>query len=287
MSVASEIPKDSPIEFQSRGAIFGIDPQTECFVFGSSNVDGVLGIGDGSELIGRPFYNILGRNVSHALRNAETHQSLTQRRRYIGDLTMSRGMFAFEVFMSNGVLVVEAVPCGGVAMPSALDVLNDVDILSEALLESTSQIESFKRFVSLLKTMSGYHCVALDQFDDEDATLLTSAGLTKLADNPAPFTNQFSYVFDLQAASVFIDLPPGWTNRDFDLSGLKQPNQKDRAELSRAEIASCASIGLWRGEHVWGRIKFFHQQPRFPNRRTHLALAHLAPLIHQRLMNAH
>lgn len=273
--------------FQSRGALFGINPQTERFVFGSPNVGEVLGIGTASSLVGKPFYAVLGREVSHALRNAETHQSLKRRRRNLGILGLSHRQFEFEVFLSKGVLVVEATPHTGGASPSVYDVFGDVDVLTDALLEPVSETQPFKRFISLLKTMSGYHTVALDRLDGACCETVSVAGLPELAECPAPFAKQFCSVLDIAAPSMEVELPTGWTLDDLALSGLLHPNALDKAALTAAGVASCASIGLWRGEELWGRIKFLHLQPRLPNKRTQLALSHLTPLISMRLLNAY
>lgn len=273
------------IELQSRGAVFGIDSSSEQFVLVSTNIDEMLGLGAPHTLVGKAFYDILGSDVSHALRNAETYRAQRPHRRLLGDLTLPKGQFELEVFFCRGRLIVEAVPAQHAPYPTALEVVNDVSVLTDSLLNDRSGLSAFKSFVALLRTISGYNCVVLERVTTGTRKPVFISGRAELAHCRVPSSVQLHTVEDISAPTVSLQLPENMCADFRAQSGLLGPLEHHRVSMHDAGVLGCASIVIEKDNEIWGRFKFLHTHPRVPSKRTQLAMHHIHPLIGQYLSN--
>ncbi|MEM7720027.1 MAG: hypothetical protein AAF222_12575 [Pseudomonadota bacterium] len=191
------------------------------------------------------------------------------------------------MFQSENALIVEAIPADPTTAPTARDVLADVIVLSDALVgpEAERGSSPFTRFVSLLRTMSGYNCVAIEQFLEEGPSIIDMAGQERFASGRLISSSELWNMQDVRRSSVGLASQEGTNVPDLGLSSFSVPELLDRTELQELGVVACAAIDVKRGKDPWGRIKFFHSHPRLPNARTQLALAHLSPLISQRLLS--
>lgn len=279
MKLESEISADRSTTFQARGALFAIDEKSERFRFASSNARSFVGTSSTHQLLGQPVRDVLGRKVTHALRNAESMPSLQRRRQHIGQFRLSGTECTMSVFRTGTVLILEALPKVGEHDPSAYDVIKDVEVLTDVLLAQTDAERNLARFVALVRTMSGYHCVCLERRSD----IFAVSGRTALSEAMCETPDQLHVVHNVHASGVGLE---GLDDRDvppLDLSALRIPSESHLSSCREAGVVACASVGLrWEGK-LLGTLKFLHETPRTPNKRTQFAVAHLAPLIGQKL----
>ncbi len=282
MKLESEFNADQSALFQSRGALFAVDERSECFLFASENVDAFAGT-VAHDLLGRSIREVLGRQVTHALRNAGSMPSLDRRRQHMGQFDLSGTPCEISVFRAGSILVLEATPKVGEHDPSAYDVLKDIEVLTDVLLTPSDLESMLTRYVALMRTMSGFHCVCLSRWQEAGYELAAVSGRAVLAEASCEAPEQFHTVHDVNSSGVGLtgledhDVPP------LDLAALRIPGDTQLSSCRNAGVAACASVGVRWGGKLLGALKFLHETPRTPNKRTQFAVAHLAPLIGQRL----
>lgn len=286
MKIESEFNADQSALFQTRGALFAVDQGTESVVFSSSNAGACLGRGDTAELFGEHVRKVFGRDVTHALRNAGTIPSLGYRRQYVGRFPMDGTACDMTAFRTGTTLILEAIPITAEADPSASDVLKDVEVLTDVLLMPGNTKDMLWRFVSLLRTMSGYHCVALDGRDGSETVTLAVAGREALSGALCEAPRQLHVLYDVNDEGNALTIPAKVDLPDLGLSALHVPVSDRLNSLRRAGVGARAAIGVRNSGRTCGILKFLHATPRLPNRRTQFALAHLSPLIGLRLSDS-
>ncbi len=283
MKLESEFSADPSLFFQPRGALFAVDERTERFLFSSENAASFAGITRNEELFGQTVRDVLGRQLTHALRNAESMPTLDRRRHHIGQFGVSGVTCDVTVFRAAGALILEVLPRVGEHDPTAYDVIKDVDVLTDALLMTTEPAGALSRFVALMRTMSGFHCVCLSRRTGRREDILAVSGRTHLSEAVCEATEQFHTLHDVNAAGVGLSGLDGRDVPPLDLSALRFPSEDHLFSCRRVGVEACASVGFRCGGRLLGTLKFLHEKPRSPNKRTQFAIAHLAPLIGQRL----
>jgi len=273
--------------FQDRGALLCLDTSHERFAFATRNANAVLGRPADTALKGQLVAEVFERDLLHAIRNCIGSQSLHKRRRYLGVFSSQGQPYDVELFAVKEQFVLEIVPTGNEHVPGVYEALQDYEVLSDALISKSSSDGLFDRLTSLLRVMSGYHCVAIDCVDVQGVRLVSAAGNEDFATCPTDFPRQLSAVRDVAGATTCFDRTDASGDFDYGLSGLSVPEPEVLSALRDQNICACAALGLWRGSERWGRIKFLHGQPRLPNRRTKLAMEFLGPLLGQRLLSLH
>ncbi|MEO0916674.1 MAG: hypothetical protein AAFY31_06775, partial [Pseudomonadota bacterium] len=136
----------------------------------------------GEALLGRPVQDVLGRLTAHAIRNAQAQPSIEKRRVNLGHFDCGSGVVDLSMFRSGDFLIVEVIPADDWSVPSAREVLADVSVLSDALVQPEPARSPFTRFVSLLRTISGYNCVAIEQLSEGGSATVEIAGERKFAE---------------------------------------------------------------------------------------------------------
>ena len=283
MKLESEFSADHSMSIQAQGALLAVDERSEQFLFGSENAHRFADVSRTSELFGRTIREVLGREITHALRNAETMPSLDRRRQHIGQFDLSGTVCDMSVFRVGSSLVLEATRKVGDHVPSAYDVMKDVEVFSDVLLSCGDLEKQIQRFVALMRTMSGYHCVSLEQRNESGVLHTTTSGRDSLAGSHCEGKDQLHFVYDVDAPSVGLAVDDGIEVPPLDMSALRVPSDDCLSSCRSTGVAALASIGLRWGGRLQGTLKFLHATPRVPNKRTQLAVAHLAPLIGQRL----
>ncbi len=279
MKLESKFSADRSTSFQSRGALFAVDEESERLLFASLNAGACVGTSTADEFLGQSVRDVLGRKVTHALRNAESMPSLDRRRQEIGQFELAGTEWALSVFRTGATLILEALPKVGEHDPSAHDVIKDVEVLTDVLLTPSDPESVMARFIALVRTMSGYHCVCLERGSDSAVV----SGRTALSRATCETPEQLHILHDVNASAVGLTGFDGRHLPPLDLSALRIPGERHLASCRAVGVAACASVGLRWGGRLLGTLKFFHETPRTPNKRTQFAVAHLAPLIGQRL----
>ena len=281
MNIETDIRTEEARVIQARGALMAVELGSERFVVVSENAYIFAGSQTHEELLGRPAIEWLGRRVTHAMRNAESQPSLEVRRHFMGQFELAAGYCDLSVYATPSHLVIEIVPTIGEREPTAYDVLKDVHVLTDVILGGADRKAMFEKLVALLRTISGFHCVALDVDTGAAFETVTFSGRSKIAEVACPAQPQLKIVEDVNLPSVGLVGTPDADLPNLTCSLLAQPSEAALSELQNAGVAACSSVGLFRDGRLWGRLKFLHETPRVPNKRTQLALAHLCPLIGQ------
>lgn len=267
--------------FQDRGVVLGVDTASAALIFATQNAGHFFS--DGSIAPGRQISEFLGGDLVHELRNAEAHPSLDRRRRDLGIFDFADIRFEAAAYRSDHQLIVEVMPCSDASMPTVHEILQDAEFLSESLTSHSTENAPFDKFITVLKTLSGYQGVVLERFGPTSPTPMVISGTVEDAGLPCLPPRQLHFVQDVDDATTGIE--GGQTLPEFGLSGLISPSEEHLDAWRSAGVVAGASLGLWRGDAPWGVIKFFHPRPRVPNRRTRIALELLTPLLEQRLLN--
>lgn len=271
--------------FQDRAALLGIDPHTERILFATTELCGLSDGRSGGALLGCAIKDVLGSLAAHAIRNAQSHPKIERRRLNLGQFEREPVCFHLSVFRSEEVLVVEAIPSDDLAVPTAWEVLADVTVLSDALIEPGKGRSPFSRFASLMQTLSGYNCVAIEHFSESASMIVDVAGQEKFASGRIVSSPQLWSMQDVRRSSVGLVSQEGVHVPDLGLSSFTVPDLFEFSNLQELGIVACAAMDMKCGRDLWGRIKFFHSHPRLPSSRTQLAMAHLSPVIVQRLIH--
>ncbi|MCG6882134.1 MAG: hypothetical protein LJE62_00085 [Silicimonas sp.] len=274
-----EIRADQRHVIQSRGAFLAIEQGTERIVAVSENVHVFAGSHSHDELLGRPAIEWLGRRVIHALRNAETNPALNRRRLHLGQFEMAAGFCDLTAHATRGLLQVEVIPTVGDRVPGPYEVLKDVQFLTDEVTESDGSEQGLARLVSLFRTISAYHCIALDILTPTGFETVATAGRAELAEADCLASVQAHVVEDANLPTVGLSALSEDEWPDVSLSALSQPPNEMLESLRRVGAAASYSIGIFDGGILIGRLKFLHATPRLPNKRTELTLAHMAPLL--------
>lgn len=283
MKLESEISADLSATFQVRGALFAVDECTEKFVFASENAKRFVPVSAANRLVGKSVRDVLGREITHAMRNAETMPSLERRRQHVGQHTLSEMLCDLSVFRVGSFLILEAVRRTADRDPTAQEVVKDVEVFTDVLLSRFDIERRLARFVALMRTMSGFHCVSLERRTESGVRQIAASGRTELAAAMCDGREQLHSVYDVSLPGVGLvgreehEIPP------LDMSALRIPSEDRLSSCREVGVRSIASIGLRWGEQIQGTLKFLHEKPRTPNKRTEFAVSHLAPLIGQTL----
>ena len=275
---------DCSLSVQAHGAIFGINKLTKQVNFVSKNACSFLGLSSPDQLLVRPPADTLGREVTHALRNIETLPTLSSRPQTVGVFDLAMCRCCLLAFSAENHLVVEAIPYGNDREPSASDVLNDVQVMTDSVVSSEHLDDLFGRLTAYLRTLSGYHCVVVECGRGMDKTKVAVSGRVSLADATCDAAHHLSYVADAsQSAQCLVKASDEVIVPSLGLLTLQPVTEQTKSNMQSHDVAACATLGLNKGLQPWGAIKLLHQLPRTPNRRTQFALAHLLPVIEQRL----
>ncbi|MEM6891773.1 MAG: hypothetical protein AAF636_27180 [Pseudomonadota bacterium] len=270
---------DQSLRFQQRGALFAIDQMTEKFLFVSENAHRFAGARNVEALINSQMDGWLGRPATHALRNAEAHPSLETRRQQIGRFHLAAGLCEVTAFSSEGRLIVEVVQVSGEHEPTAQEVLKDFEVLSDALCENESRQRRLARLVTLLRTMSGYHCVALTKMCNNSVHRVAQSGRSHLTNASCEMSTQLNVVADVTAPKLELSVPTEVKVPDMTLSLLRLPGKEHRQSIEDVGAMAQASIGLCDDNGYWWTLSFAHERPKVPNRRTEFAVAHIGSLL--------
>ena len=281
MKLESEFSTDLTILFQRRGAVLGVDRTSEQVLFTSQNAGSFVAMGAVEDIWGRQARDVLGREITHALRNAESQRTIERRRLQLGQFELAGQFSDLTVFRTGDMLILETVPTRGEREPGAAEVLRDVDVLTDALLMGTRRDRVLKRLVSLFRIMSGFHCVALDRRSESSAEIVVAAGREELAGAVCEAPEQLHILKDANAEGCRLSGCSGVGLLDFHLSTLQLPSSSRLDGFRKLGVEACSAIGIRCSGQVWGSLKFLHARPRVPNKRTQFALAHVAPLIGQ------
>lgn len=281
MNIETDFRTEKMRAIQARGALMAVEQGSERFVAVSENSHIFAGSRTHDELLGRPAVEWLGRQVAHAMRNAESQPSLGYRRHFMGRFELAAGYCDLSIHAAGSLLVIEVVPANGEREPTAQEVLKDVHVLTDVILGDGDHQDRYARLLALLRTISGFHCVTLDIDTGTSFETVTVSGRSQLAGVKCTASSGLSIIEDVNTPSVGLIGTPDAELPDLTHSLLSLPSEEMLAALRGVGVAACSSIGLFRDGRLWGRFKFLHETPRVPNRRVQLALAHVCPLIGQ------
>lgn len=270
---------------QDFGAVFGFELASERLVFASQNAPDFLSETLDGEMFSSKMAQILGSKVSHSVRNVQTLPTLAKRPRSLGLFQLGRQRCIVMVFKAADFLVLEAIPVSRDDEPSAIGVLNDVQLVADAILDASDPEEMFERLTSFVRTMSGYHSVQAHRISDNDApTCLSTSGRSIVSDAETRHFQHFSFLVDasLQGQEL-LKIDDGLRLPSLELATARTIQGDASQEPRTNGIAACASLSFRKRGRNWGVLQLLHQAPRVPNRRTQLVLEHLSPIIEQRL----
>lgn len=259
--------------------MLAIDPIHYRVDFATENAVAVLEPPPSGKVCDQPLVEWLGAEVIHGIRNVEARPSLAAQRHLLGRIERANGACDLSAFSVADHLILEAVRATSDQEPSAIDVLKDVEVVTEALLSSPSSRDALNSFASLLRTMSGYHCIAIERDKDGKRDLVALAGQPDLSGAFCDGPRQMHAVADVNQPGIGLALSGTRDVPDLQLSTLRLPDARQLRALREHGVTAFATAGVWHGDHRWGTIKLLHGQPKHLNKRTHLALAHLLPLV--------
>lgn len=270
---------------QDTSVLLGFDLASERLAFFSRNARCFLGVASADDWIACPMSQILGGDVTHSVRNVQTLPTLAHRPQTLGLFQLGQQHCAVMVFRTADFIVLELIPASSDREPSAIAVLNDVRLVADAILGAADLGEMFGRLTSLVRTLSGYHCVQVHQlFDADKSTRLASSGRDILVDLSLGCPRHFSFVADaFHSGQALVKFEDDLRVPSLDLATMRTISGGAAQSLREQEVAACATISFGRRGRIWGVLQMLHQGGRMPNRRTQLVLEHLAPLIEQRL----
>ncbi len=270
---------------QDFGALFGFELASERLVFASQNAPDFLTETQDGDIFSSKVAQILGSKVSHSVRNVQTLPTLANRPRTLGLFQLGRQRCIVMVFRAADFLVLETIPASTDDEPAAIGVLNDVQLVADAILDASDPEELFDRLTSFVRTMSGYHSVQAYRLSDNFApTCLATSGRSIVTEVGTRHVHHFSFLVDASSpGQELIKIDEGLRVPSLELATARTIQSGAIHELRRNGVAACASLSFRRRGRNWGVLQLLHQAPRVPNRRTQLVLEHLSPLVEQRL----
>lgn len=271
------------LTIQSSGALLAFRPNDDIVALASSNCHKFLGPQYAEGLLGLHVRDVVGSEVFHALRNVISLPSILRRREHIGVHKINGRAIDFSAFQSGSYVVSEISEADSDPMPTAYEVLKDVQLLQDRVLSANTEDEVFQNIVMLLRAISGYDCVAACKYDENLSHIVANAGNSLIASETLETNTQIHAVPDIRLGNVSIRSITDVNEFDISLSNLRCLPTPNVEKLQQIGAVACATQGIQIGKRIWGYLVFLHRLPRTPNHRTRLALSHLHPSISARL----
>lgn len=279
MNVARHFSYEPSVALQSRGALLAFDYGTEQFAWGSENAHKWVGHYAFNSLAGSTAFQIFEHSLTHAQRNANSHPLDLGKRDRLGVFTIADRTCEAWMFRTEKHFVVELTRCPDGPEPMGFTTLGDVQTLNRRL-KVNHDATALTDCAAVLRTLSGYNCVAVLRNDGSDGIPLATAGEPLAMALPWAVDALLHEVEDLNAPVLTLggaDVSPG----SLAASGLIAP-RRDHVMQIADKITATATMGFGGNEAPTAYIAFFHRTPRLLNTRTRLALQHLSLLLDHR-----
>lgn len=279
MSTETRPASDQLLSLQSRGALLVFDPCNEEICAVSQNAHVMIGKSGFDSLVGQSISETVGAQVAHAVRNVHWHNSFSVGRSFLGNFVVGGGLCEASVFKSDDLLVLELVPRVNDAEPSAFDVLKDTQVFSELMRNGADPHETLQKIVSVLKIVSGYHCVVLDKNSSGIPKPIFWTGREELMHDAVEHLRPNLVVEDVNAPPQGLLFNSPVKPPNLENSALALPTVRQIEALRSANCSAFAEVVLIAGADFWGGIRFLHGAPRVLNARTRYILEHLKPIM--------
>ena len=266
------------IAIQSSGALLAFRTTDDKVALASANCAQFLGEA-GDNALGQSVRDVVGCDVFHALRNVSVLPSIRKRREYIGRYTFNDRPLDLSAIQSGDCIVIEAFDADPDPFPSAYDVLKDVLLIQDRIQTAKDENDVFCNIITLLRTISGYDCVAVCKYLENKSEIVAKSGNSIAAFETLEVSTQLHIVPSVDQEAVQVHSLSDVDKFDLGLSGLRWPPTPSLEKLRRVGAAACVTQGVQLDDRIWGYLTFLHRSPRVPNHRTRLALSHLQPLI--------
>ena len=283
MKFELEFQRQRDITIQSSGALLAYRLSDERVALASANCRDFLGYELKEPPLGRKVRDVIGADAFHAVRNASAMPSIRRRREHAGQHMFDRGKVDLTAFQSDDCIVIEVMDASSEPVPPAYGVLKDVLLIQDRILSAQSPDEIFRNIVTLLRTISGYDCVAACRYRENLSDVVASSGASLAAFETLETNAQLHILPSTQETPVVVHSLSDVDKLDLTLSGLRWPTMPSLEKLRRIGAQACLTQGIQFRDHIWGYLAFLHRTPHLPNHRTLLAMSHLQPVITMRL----
>ncbi|MDJ0640655.1 MAG: hypothetical protein QNJ20_17665 [Paracoccaceae bacterium] len=283
MKIENDIKPDQSLMLQSRGALLGFDLDHNVVAFASENAFSIIGYSSLEEMLADDVFSALGREVAHAVRNLIAQPTASLRRHRLGIFELATGFYEVGAFLSQPYLVVEIMQANAEPQPFAFDVLKDVQLLNDVAVSVRDPQEMLDRLVGLLRTVSGFHCVAACRATEEGTEVVAQAGKALAFDFKWDFSMGLHVLADAKAPMMRLESLQSRDLPDLTHSLLRIPSVIGLEELASSGVSACTTLGISGPGCTWGYLILLHQRPRELSLRTHLLMEHLSPLMGLRL----
>ncbi len=274
MRLETEFQRLQGVAIQASGALVAFRSADDKIALASANCHELLDAGFAEDLLGLHARDVLGSDVFHALRNVASLPSILRRREHIGQHILYGKALDISAFQSGELIVVEIAPADIDPIPEPYDVLKDVLLFQDRVLASNDDSEVFQSIVILLRTISGYDCVAACRYHENKTQIVASAGNAISAEETFEVNAHFHMVPDIERHAVKIRSAFDIDQIDLSLSGLRCPPGPSLQKLRGLGATACATQGIQIGQRLWGYLIFLHRTPRMTNHTAHVWLCH-------------
>jgi|GEM_PF-5857942 hypothetical protein len=279
MNVALNTSARTGAALQSHGAVLAFENGTEHFLWGSENAHHWVGLPQFDNLIGQTALQVFDRRLTHAIRNANSHDPDTERRLRLGIFRLAETDVQAWMFTNGNHFIIELVSPPTDPDPDPTTTLNDVALLNAQLLlpDDTTALQECAR---VLRTLSGFKSVAVMAGQGIDANVITCSGDPFATPVPWSVGRHIHEIPDLTAPVLTLrgaDVPRSALNA----SGMIAPGPA-QAQALAAYCTACATMGFGNPSAKPMYFAFLHHMPRALNSRTRFALDHLGLLLRHR-----
>lgn len=283
MKLETQFRQQAGYAIQPCGALLAFRTTDDCIALASENISNFLGHEFSEGVLGMHVREVLGSSIFHALRNVVSLPSIRQRREYLGQHQLHARELDVWAYQCGGLVVAEFTLAHVDPMPGPYDILKDVALFRDRIQAAGSDVEIFRGIVTLLRTISGYDCVAACRYQGNGTSVLASAGDALSAEVTMEVNSRFHLVVDSMRRPVNIRRDVDTEAFDLSLSVLQYPSSATCEKMNAIGARASVMQGIQVGQHVWGYLVFLHRTARTANHRTRLVLAHLQPLLSARL----
>lgn len=283
MKHAPNIVADAPFSLQSRGLLLGVALEGNAIAFASETAPACFALSTLDEFFEMPALDLLGPDLVHALRNVVTQPSIQVRRHHLGPIELPIGFYDIVVFGCGDLVVVEAKAAPQDAVPSAYDVLKDVQMLTDVA-RNGSPKETLAWLVRALRAISGYNVVSVCHYGNEGATPIVSTSLQEPSIGIAlPSNTPVCVLEDATAGRIKLAVKDGTDVPNLALSSLQMPPIEAIMQLQNLSAQAAAFVQLTARSVPWGSIQLLHKSARCMNPRTEFFLHHVPLILDQYL----
>ena len=273
---------------QPIGSLIGCGKADQKVRLVSENISDFVPALQVEDVLGKSAEHVLGGEVLHSIRNAQTLPSIHNTPELLGTITIADTKLDASVFEAGDLIVLELM---AVHPPvSALALIRDISRLSDRMKDANGIDMLFSRILSLIRILSGYDRVQVLQHQHAGTYVVIAESRRgpvreTLGQELANPTQQQSDVHP--PYQVIHDIGDAVVTLRSDMAGpfelpllsIPHPTSAKLAQLIEQDMQAELTVPLRLEGGIWGVLQFQHRRPRLPSPQFRYVCRAILPLL--------